>query len=53
MSEQEKKQERVSDESLLSDLTQEMTSEEKQAIQGGAVTHTGTKPIVKKVTIRP
>lgn len=53
MSEQEKKQERVSEEALLTDLTQELTAEEQQDVQGGEVHHLSTRVIVKKVKINP
>ncbi|TYP78123.1 hypothetical protein [Paenibacillus methanolicus] len=52
MSEQEKR-EQSSDEALLSDLEQELTVDEQQDVQGGEVTVTGTRPIVKKVKINP
>ncbi|WP_158301700.1 hypothetical protein [Paenibacillus mesophilus] len=36
----------------LKDLTQEMSEEQLKDVQGGDL-KTGTKPIIKKVTIRP
>jgi hypothetical protein len=36
----------------LTDLSQEVTDEQLKNVQGGDL-KTGTKPIIKKVTIRP
>ncbi|MGG1550606.1 MULTISPECIES: hypothetical protein [Paenibacillus] len=36
----------------LTDLSEELSEQQLKDVQGGDL-HTGTKPIIKKVTIRP
>ncbi|MFC3769169.1 hypothetical protein [Paenibacillus sp. GCM10012303] len=52
MTEQKNKQPGESESVELTDLSQEMSEQQLKDVKGGDL-KTGTKPIVKKVTIRP
>lgn len=52
MAENNEKQLNDKEEVKLHDLSEEVSDEQLKDVQGGDL-HTGTKPIIKKVTIRP
>jgi hypothetical protein len=52
MAENKEKQTGEAKNAELRDLSQELSAEELKDVQGGDL-HIGTKPIVKKVQIRP
>ncbi|WP_167859505.1 hypothetical protein [Paenibacillus cymbidii] len=52
MADKEEKKQQADKSVEIADLSQEVSAEQLKEVKGGDL-HVGTKPIIKKVTIRP